>query len=465
MKKNMKFSAFIKFFALLILTMYLSFANYRQDRIDTYFQIAVIGYFILGIYLLFLIWHGYQNYSPLFLLPSSMFLVAFFFYFPWSGIDMFVFNREYHLIFNQNLLYFQLMLMCWVGILGFQIGYGNAVPESLIKRELMSGLTIQLENFGLLPITVIILGLIGVGGTIGSLAIGSGFTYLFQNFYKWFLYLVLIIWLIRPNPINTIGLVLVGSSYFGFQWAEVTHNRSETLIPLIGIISLWNIFEFKKNKQTKSNIVFVIGTFLIIVTVFLISSQIRFLGRVDFLSLNKSYDFIVQYFTGFESTLITLSSVPSKVEFLQGKTFLTVLYQFVPSALWSAKPVGFLNADSWFTVLIMGINPKITLAIPPILAELYWNYGFWFVGVGMIGVGALYKRFDLLLFRTNSFLGLLASAAITSVALHLVRGPLGNYASRLVYEFVPFAFVFIMYSFSNRKLANDTTDYSQIIRK
>ena len=452
---------FLKVLAITILTLYLSFATYEQERMDLYLKVAVIGYLILGLYLLIMIWKGYQRNSPLILSPSWMFLFAYFLYFPWSGIDTFIFNRGFQLVSNQEWVYLQMMFLSWTGILGFQIGYGKPVPKSLVRRDLLSDFSDQLNKFNLLPLTVSILVFIGVGGYFGNLIIGGGFTYLFQNFLKWAVFLLFMVCLIHPNPLNVIVLVLIGSIFFALQWAEVTGNRSETLIPLLGIISLSNIFQYKKSKYPKSNLAFLLGTAVIILSVFVVASQVRFHGEINVLSLNSLYDFSFQYFNGFESSMIMLSSVPNKIDFLGGKTFFAALYQFIPSAIWPAKPLGYINADSWFTYLIMGIDPKQTLAIPPILAELYWNFGFWFVGVGMIFVGALFKCFDRLLYRTKNIFVLIFIASITSISLHFVRGPFGNYVTRVVYEFIPFVFVLLMFNFTQKRFSSKSPNSSQ----
>jgi hypothetical protein len=193
---------------------------------------------------------------------------------------------------------------------------------------------------------------------------------------------------------------------------------------------------------------------------FAVLSQMRFDMR-DVHSLGDYYGFVLGFFfNGLESSMKVVSDVPGRVDYLHGKTVVAAVYQFIPSVIWPEKPTGTLAADAWLTSEIFGLDPRIVLAIPPIIAELYWNYGFWIVVVGMFGFGYLFKRFDSGLLKIDLVIWVMFFAGLAPLTTHLVRGPIGNWTIRLVSDLVAFFFIFVAYRMSVRPPSSGSTDHT-----
>ncbi len=444
--------------AIIVLTVILSVDILPPSSRLDYGSLGAVGYLLLGLLILRRIRERFLAVRPLVFLPSTVFLGAYAVFFSVVGIDKALFDRDYSRVFDQDFAYFQVMLMAWTGLLAFDLGYGRkATRGTVFPQDQIDLFRSQLQKFRSLPFVLCALAGTGILAHLVRLPLGEGLWSILQNGLKWATYLAFLLWVLNRNVVSTIATLFLGAIFFRFQLAQVTQNRAQTLIPFVGLLAIWNIVGWIRTstRQTvhmhsklRDWVAFALLVFVVFVT-FTVLSQVRFeVGEIN--SLEGYYRFSLGFFNGLESSMRVVSDVPSRVDYLNGKSLIAALYQFIPSALWSNKPVGMLAADAWLTSEVYGMDPRLVLTIPPIIAELYWNRGFWIVAIGMVGFGYLFKRFDSGLLKIDSAIWVMFYAGLAPLAVHLVRGPFGNWATRLVADLVPFLVILLAYRMSTR---------------
>ena len=234
------------------------------------------------------------------------------------GIDKALFGRHYKYVFNQDFAYFQVMLMAWTGILAFGLGYGKwATRSTVFPQDQIDIFRSQLEMFRFLPFVLCMLAGVGLFAHLVTLPLGEGIWSILKNGSKWATYLAFLLWVFKRNPATTLTLFLLGAIFFRFQLEEVTRNRAQTLIPLVGLLAIYNIVRWigssaRRPRNTRSNprdwLVFAILVFLV-VAAFAVLSQMRFDMR-DVHSLGDYYGFVLGFFFNGQLVKISLNNYP-----------------------------------------------------------------------------------------------------------------------------------------------------------
>ena len=149
------------------------------------------------------------------------------------------------------------------------------------------------------------------------------------------------------------------------------------------------------------------------------------------------------------SASAVMMNVPDVIPYEHGKTFLHVLYAWIPRYLWASKPN--IRAVNLLTTLVMpddsGLNPTGTIA------ELYVNYGFIAVFLGGIGCAYLCRAQERILLRKGRFLSPTWLCVYPSIGLWYFWAD-ANLSQRLtegLHVLLLFALVWLFLGFARRR--------------
>lgn len=426
---------------------------------------GAIGYAIMLIYLVGILRSKSRSRSSFLFLPSTVFLIVYLVYYPVVGLDKFLSGRTYRYIEQEDYAYFLLMLMAWCGILAFQIGYKlswrskNESTSDHYLQDAKQSFRDEFVQFKLWPIILFVFALTALVTNVVDFSLGEGTWYILQNLGKWAVYLAFAGWLVHPSPTRLFLFILLAIPYFVEQLSRVMQNRAETLVPVVGILAMYSIYDFwmrKGDQETapksiQANWPKSLIAISIIGAVFFLTSQQRFLGAMRLVDIRDAYQFLMSFFVeGMEYDVKILNDVPAWVDFLKGRSFSMAFLQFVPSALWNSKPMGMIAADSWVVVYLYPMFSLTSRRPPTLIGELYWNFGYWIVPLGMAMCGWMLAKLDVSFVKKGSLLRLLFYASLVSMLVHLIRGPIGNFVQRAMYDFIPLFLIYTVYRVSRQ---------------
>jgi hypothetical protein len=108
-----------------------------------------------------------------------------------------------------------------------------------------------------------------------------------------------------------------------------------------------------------------------------------------------------------------VSLTPTYIPYWHGETYITLPTTLIPRALWPDKPIKNLGQDFGHRYLFLDSNDRITSINLPQLIEMYVNFGWTGVLVGMFILGLIYQVLTLLFNQPDvSSIGILIGALI-----------------------------------------------------
>ena len=88
-------------------------------------------------------------------------------------------------------------------------------------------------------------------------------------------------------------------------------------------------------------------------------------------------------------TVLIIDKYKSTGQYLLGESFISMLWSYIPRSIWQGKPV---NLDTQIAFEVFGANTFGSGAVPPgIPAELFINFGYVGMAVGLFFVGCIGK--------------------------------------------------------------------------
>jgi hypothetical protein len=407
--------------------------------------LTAFGFFMLGMFILRFVWLQISSVRLILFLPTVVFIMAYFLYFPLDGVDAIINDRQFGFIPNQDLMLFKVMLLAWIGFLSFKMGCRKQFVLKQLWQDRENN-SVSIPKFYIHPWIIAALFFVGVFSEAREFSLGEGTVAILRSSFKFAIFLILFLWLLKRKPLYFFLFVFMATIFFYFQARDVMYNRAEILIPFVGMLALWDFSRLLRTKKSKNNMGYLLlRAFLIVIVafiLFLFLSQLRFLGEVQTLTPSETYEFSKTFFDGLERTTKIVQDVPSKVDYLYGKSFLYSFYTIIPSALWPNKPVNALSADEWVVILLYpSLDPARSKFPPPIIGELYFNFGVLFVAMGMFVIGLVLRFFDKILISSRNPLVILYLASLISLLVHFVRGPMGNFFFRATGDLIMFMFI------------------------
>jgi oligosaccharide repeat unit polymerase len=95
------------------------------------------------------------------------------------------------------------------------------------------------------------------------------------------------------------------------------------------------------------------------------------------------------YFMDIGKSAIVIRNVPAAVDYIHGSSLVSVFVAVIPRQIWPEKPI--VRIGYFVGQEVIGLHN--TTGIPPgLMAELYLNFGYWFVPVPMFLLGMLMRR-------------------------------------------------------------------------
>lgn len=172
----------------------------------------------------------------------------------------------------------------------------------------------------------------------------------------------------------------------------------------LGILMINIIVLFYYHNRMRLNYYVAIVTGALIIIAFNIMT---FLRVSAFSGANIDYTLVVQKFelpelsTMFAPFILTtnlidvsktahiMAAIPEKLSYAYGATFVEPLFAWIPRSVWPSKPA---LVDNEIGRIVFGSDLYNAGAVPPgIVAEMYWNLGYFGIFLGAVGVGLLAK--------------------------------------------------------------------------
>lgn len=228
---------------------------------------------------------------------------------------------------------------------------------------------------------------------------------------------------IRIRKIFIICVCMAGILVTSFV---MSGSRRNVIVMLITMVVFWHYY---KKRMTTGKI---IGAFGLIVCLFMFFGIIRaFMHDLDrVFELTRSAveraptsELLYTLMAGnvYRMFLVLLSNVPESYGFLWGSSYYRLLFVGIPRAIWSGKPK---NISQMFPELMMpeyrgrNIVTSVTL-----LGEMYWNFSFVGIILGMFLFGILSKVLYRYLMKNKENKGAVLIYAVTvCYFMELFRG-------------------------------------------
>jgi oligosaccharide repeat unit polymerase len=206
---------------------------------------------------------------------------------------------------------------------------------------------------------------------------------------------------IKGSKIWNYFLFLLSSATSIF-FAFISGVRSGVVLWFVILLVL--TYYIRNRKLNASFKIYFVIILLVVLTIFLVMTNMRQGNRS---SINENInkfniiDFSALFIAGgtgmnIGKTCYIIDSIPEKMDFQWGGTFITFLYAWIPREIWPNKPIAAL--DAIIAMKIYGAQMYGRGGIPPgMIAELYLN--FWIIGIpfGCFLVGRLIKKINIIL--------------------------------------------------------------------
>lgn len=250
-------------------------------------------------------------------------------------------------------------------------------------------------------------------------------------FYILLLYFILglrKLWSFSGFMLILLGLINIAFSFFN-------SDRTSLMFFILNIFIILNLTK-KLSLRFFASFILLAGLLFSVVTTLRSSEsndiQVDQAGLLDPVILNRNL-------LDISVTANIVNSVPEKMKFQYGKTFLSLLVAPVPRNLWPEKP----NITPGYDIShqIYGFSEANTSGIPPnIIGELYLNFGLAGIFVGLFILGIFVKKIYLYFNFHRSFNRnkvILYVAAIMNITVLLFGASFNQAVLALLQAYIP----------------------------
>ena len=197
----------------------------------------------------------------------------------------------------------------------------------------------------------------------------------------------------KKKIFSPLGILALTFGLIASLFPLIAGSRSGILIHLVYGTFIWH---YLRERLTRRNL-FVLIAISLILLILLGSLRAINQGQVTEFSEYSGTLTILdgrRWFNVVRTALI-IDGVPDNLDYQYGKTFLTWLVAPIPREIWVEKPI--IRIGPILGTAIFQRDLAKTGVPPGYLAELYLNFGFWGISVGMFLLGLwlkfLYKTF------------------------------------------------------------------------
>jgi len=221
-----------------------------------------------------------------------------------------------------------------------------------------------------------------------NLTASFGYYRLMASFIQPLLYIFLLNFLVEGKKIlSAQGFVLILIALANLFFPIFTSSRSDLLTIFLNAFIIISL-------AGKLNARFLIPISLAALTLFMLVTLLRPSKtnaiNTDKISLLDPFIYN-RNLLDVSKTAHIVNSIPEKMPFEHGETFLALLYAPVPRTVWPDKPALSIGKD--ISHHIYGYSQRTLAGIPPGMpAELYLNFGYPGILIGFLLVGILLKK-------------------------------------------------------------------------
>jgi oligosaccharide repeat unit polymerase len=359
------------------------------------------------------------------------------------------------------------LLVISIALLFLVIGYStNITPISLARFNIIRNngwdsrrLFVILFFFAIITFISLFLYVqkLGIVGTLAmkfsakrSLILeGGNYQYASLGYYRWgasllsYVFYFSLILLIRSRRklFSLTGIVVLLIGILSIIFPVLTSSRAGVLFHIINAILIWHYLKRPISfRILMSTVSIAVAIFILLTALRIMGHRNRVLGIDDFFEPEKMIESVIGNRNLFcvAKTAHILEAVPDKLEYQYGKTFLTWVFAPIPRTLWKEKPV--VRIGNELGEAIFQRRDKSTGVPPGFIGELYMNFGFMGILIGMYFLGLLlkllYSSFNSYLTRNINAL-LLYIFIVVPFAFNLLSGDFVGLFIKLVASLIP----------------------------
>ena len=329
-------------------------------------------------------------------------------------------------------------------ISGIYFSYWLKPFRPLRKTSVKSSVIWNKMNFYVVSFVYLIVGLsetsLLAGLHIITRNLGKKFEQLSGNyiftFGYMFLGIVAFLLIFQKKRITKLFILLLITSILS---AALLINRGLIVILLGSLILSFNYYirpiSFKKTLLIGAFGIFGAVSYKILQLVTIYGTSSRYFSLQNLASA-MVHDLFGDVLIGPQQIAFALKGIPSFLDFQYGKTITGFLMSFIPSSFFPDKPV--VSGAGIFTQGLFPYLYSVGTTVPPgLISELYMNFSFIGIIVGMFFFGVLMgSLYQSMKFRKSVFLIFLYSYSVTTF-LYLLRGEF-----LLINRYIPFVLFF-----------------------
>jgi oligosaccharide repeat unit polymerase len=229
----------------------------------------------------------------------------------------------------------------------------------------------------------------------------------------------------------------------------ITSSRTEVLLPIIYALMMWHYLRQRIPPWVLVAMIGLVLSFLILLGSLRAINQGNSSSISDYLGLEALLG--SRHWLDITKTAHIVDAIPEMLDFEYGKTLFSWVIAPVPRTVWPEKPVIRSGQTIGQTVYA---GQFVKTGVPPgFIAELYWNFGFLGVAMGMfylgLGLKALYMSFRDYLSKSRNAL-LIYMGIMLPFALALLGGDLSGTMIKVILSTVTLVIVLAFISRGKR---------------
>lgn len=221
------------------------------------------------------------------------------------------------------------------------------------------------------------------------------------SYYKWiasliqFPYYILLIQFAfsKRSFFSILGFLLLITGVLAFLFPVMTNSRSHVIYLIINTVMVWYYL------RGFSIVLFSFAipiSFMFIFGLLILRQNRTMVDKPSNLSVGQIFEASVGYgnMLGIVKTGHIIKAVPEKVDYYYGKSMISWIFAPIPRTLWPGKPYMNPGAIVKQKFLKVGESKIMGGGVPPAsIGELFWNFGYFGITIGMFLYGRMIKLF------------------------------------------------------------------------
>jgi oligosaccharide repeat unit polymerase len=242
---------------------------------------------------------------------------------------------------------------------------------------------------------------------------------------SYLLYFMVSIMAVGKKRRKHLAFVTIFVGLAAFLLPLISSSRTEIALALANCIVIWHYMRRKISLKAIATIMTVLLLLIVFLGALRAVSQGKFDDLTGFLNAGTVVEQLLlnRNWLDVAKTAHIIDEVPGTMDFQYGQTMITWLFAPVPRQVWISKPAVRIGPELGYLIFDTG---RLKTGVPPgIIGELYLNFGYFGIAVGMLIFGYwlkyLYNSFRRHI-ATNKNAMLLYIALLVPFSLSLFGG-------------------------------------------